>query len=465
MPAAERSRVSDSPAIPRPPNSWILYRSDMVALLAPPPPGTTRSQADVSRLISTMWKTEKSEVKAEYERRAEVKKLEHAAMYPNYRYMPKSKEFKEELKKAKEERKKKKNKREGGQGTSEGSRSQAPRDLPFTSHAYPFLPADSSQYVQGGLSPPMSAAGSPSPEPSQLSLPQPITAPSERVIESVAHSQGAKSCYRPQTTISQPGQQHPAPQQPTVPLQPPTVSHYRTSPVDSPAQQHELYFPPQLQHPPLPQPEQSQDQQYALLQNNSVPPTPNNDYLSFELQQFAADSIEQWGLQNPEFQPTLGLFFNNTSGDCYQLQINSLAHGNLYQTPAGPIEVEVGQVDFDFSQWQHSHAVGALEPLFNAPQENASFENTAGPSSQTSESSFEGSDLPSSGLDQGFQLDQYINFNPTFDYAGSSPSIEEDTMAPARAPYVPPSGAAHVGKRRVAGSWNTSYAIQDPIDV
>ncbi|KNZ78797.1 hypothetical protein J132_09935 [Termitomyces sp. J132] len=307
----------------------------MVALLAPPPPGTTRSQADVSRLISTMWKAEKSEVKAEYERRAEVKKLEHAAMYPNYRYMPKSKEFKEELKKAKEERKKKKNKREGGQGTSEGSRSQAPRDLPFTSHAYPFLPADSSQYVQGGLSPPMSAA----------------------------------------------------------------------------------------------------------------------------------DSIEQWGLQNPEFQPTLGLFFNNTSGDCYQLQINSLAHGNLHQTPVGPIEVEVGQVDFDFSQWQHSHAVGALEPLFNAPQENASFENTAGPSSQTSESSFEGSDLPSSGLDQGFQLDQYINFNPTFDYAGSSPSIEEDTMAPARAPYVPPSGAAHVGKRRVAGSWNTSYAIQDPIDV
>ncbi|KAG6862315.1 hypothetical protein C0995_016013 [Termitomyces sp. Mi166 len=460
MPAVERSRVSDPSSIPRPPNSWILYRSDMVTLIAPPAPGTTRSQAEVSRIISSMWKKEKPEVKAEYERRAEVKKLEHAAMYPNYRYMPKSKELKEELKKAKEEQKRKKNKRNSD--ASEASRSRAGRDPPFTSHGYPFLPVDSSQYVHGGPSPPMSAASSPSSEPCQL--PQPIASQNERVTEPVAYSQAAKSYYRPHATVSQPVQQHPAPQDliDSAALQPPTTSHYQTPPADSPAQQNELYFPPQLLQPPLSQSEQNTHEQYALLQNDYIAPTQHEDYLSFNLQQFAADFLGQWTLQNPEFQPTLDHFLNDTSGDCYQLQINPLDQGNFDQTPVGPLEIEVGQIDYDYSQLQwNSNAMEAFQPLFNnVTTENVGYENTTGPSLQTSPS--EGSDIPSAGLDQ---MDQYINFNPTFDFAGHSPAVEEVAVAPPRAPYIPPAGAAHAGRRRVAGSWNASIAMQDPIDV
>ncbi|KAG6886256.1 hypothetical protein C0993_006666 [Termitomyces sp. T159_Od127] len=454
MPAVERSRPSDFPTIPRPPNSWILYRSDMVALLAPPPPGTTRSQADVSRIISAMWKTEKPEVKAEYERRAEVKKLEHAAMYPNYRYMPKSKELKEELRKAKEERRKKKNKRDSGQDASGSSR---PRDIPYTSHGHPFLlPPDSSQYIQGGPSPPMSAAGSPSPEPAQA--PQHIVSLDERVYKPDAHSQGENSYYRQHSATSQPVHEHSAPQHliHSAPLQPPTTSHYRTPTTSLSVQQNELYFSPHFTQLPVSPPEEN-DQQYVRLHNDSVVPTQNDDYLSFDLQQFAADSLENWALQNPEFQTTIDHFLNNTSGDCYQLQLDALVEGNLDQTPVGPLEVEVGQIDFDSSHcsWQ----VGVFQPLSNA----APPENTAGPPLQTSTS--EGSNLPSTDLNQSFQMDQYINFNPIFNFTGNSPAVEETPVTSTRTSYVPPAGAAHAGKRRVAGSWNNSFAIQDPIDV
>lgn len=146
--------------------------------------------------------------------------------------------------------------------------------------------------------------------------------------------------------------------------------------------------------------------------------------------------------------------------DCYQLQIDALVEGSLDQTPAGPLEVEVGRIDFDSSHlpW---HA-GMFQPLLNnvAPENT---KNTAGPSSQTSTS--EGSILPSTSLDQSFSMDQYINFNPTSNFTGTHPAVEEIAVASTRAPYVPPAGAVHAGKRRVAGSWNNTFAVQDPIDV
>ncbi|KAF5369655.1 hypothetical protein D9615_010243 [Tricholomella constricta] len=77
--------------IPRPPNSFILYRSATAPSLTPPPLGTTRTQGEVSRLVGQLWRKETAEVKAEFERRAHVKKMEHEAKYPNYRYKPKSK--------------------------------------------------------------------------------------------------------------------------------------------------------------------------------------------------------------------------------------------------------------------------------------------------------------------------------------------------------------------------------------
>ncbi|KIK98564.1 hypothetical protein PAXRUDRAFT_55546, partial [Paxillus rubicundulus Ve08.2h10] len=71
---------------PRPPNAWILYRSDRLKEL--PPSKERRAQADVSKLISNMWKNEKEEVKLEYERMADAKKAEHQRLYPSYRFQP-----------------------------------------------------------------------------------------------------------------------------------------------------------------------------------------------------------------------------------------------------------------------------------------------------------------------------------------------------------------------------------------
>ncbi|KAG6832501.1 hypothetical protein H0H87_001426 [Tephrocybe sp. NHM501043] len=475
MPAVEKSRAPDiaNPIIPRPPNSWILYRSDMVACLPPPPPGTTRSQADVSKIISAMWKSEKPEVKAEYERRAEVKKLEHAAMYPNYRYAPMSKEAKEELKKAKEDKKRKKKQRDATVIVPEGSRARMGRDLPFTSHSYPFHPLDSSQHVHSGPSPPMSAAASPSPEPPQLQLPQLIGAQNQSTYQQIVQPQATRSYYRPHTATSRNVNQYPVqPSTYLAPPQPSVPSHYQATPADSPVASSSLYTPEQqFVLPQVTQPEQNENQQYALTQDTPLASTTqeNEDHLSFGLQQFAGDTLGQWANQNPEFHPTLDQFLNNTSPDCYQLQINPHAQGNLDQSPVGPFEVEVGQVDFDFLQlqWDSVPAMGTFQAVHNnvASNNGGGYENMAGPASHASPS--EGSDQASASVDQdqGFQLEQYINFNPTFDYIAPSPLEEEIAQAPIHTPYIPPAGAAHVGKRRVAGCWNASFVMQDPIDV
>ncbi|KAF5369669.1 hypothetical protein D9615_010257 [Tricholomella constricta] len=92
MPSAHPYKTPRTEKIPRPPNSFILYRSAMASRLPSPPPGTTRSQGDVSRLVALMWHNETPEVKAEYRQRASIRKLEHEAMYPDYSYRPRSRE-------------------------------------------------------------------------------------------------------------------------------------------------------------------------------------------------------------------------------------------------------------------------------------------------------------------------------------------------------------------------------------
>lgn len=74
---------------PRPPNAWILYRSDKLQELPPPPLGHPKpTQAEVSKIISAQWRAEAEEVRALYEQRAEMAKAEHARLYPNYRFAP-----------------------------------------------------------------------------------------------------------------------------------------------------------------------------------------------------------------------------------------------------------------------------------------------------------------------------------------------------------------------------------------
>nr|XP_019049443.1 hypothetical protein I302_03232 [Kwoniella bestiolae CBS 10118]OCF28373.1 hypothetical protein I302_03232 [Kwoniella bestiolae CBS 10118] len=180
-------KTSGKDAIPRPPNAWILYRSDILKDLASgdnipgldavltklgygpstsassdesntesmstakgkskeltdsemmPPPSSTKMkktkkgvkqpteeflslgrgktgkglpQAHISKLISTLWKNETEERKAFYERKADLRKIEHQKKYPDYKFQPMRKADKirqrEEREREKEELKRQK---------------------------------------------------------------------------------------------------------------------------------------------------------------------------------------------------------------------------------------------------------------------------------------------------------------------------------------------------------------------
>ncbi|THH20773.1 hypothetical protein EW146_g625 [Bondarzewia mesenterica] len=155
---------------PRPPNAWILYRSDKQHQLPPVPPGQPRRpQSEVSKTISNMWKNESDSVKAEYENRAEQAKTEHARLYPNYRFCPMKKADKEKLK---EEARieKEKAKAEARKARLRGHHPYYATSLPVASTStqyldYVPLPQWGPRDARGipGLSPPWSQASSPSP--------------------------------------------------------------------------------------------------------------------------------------------------------------------------------------------------------------------------------------------------------------------------------------------------------------
>ncbi|KAH8923608.1 hypothetical protein BT69DRAFT_1281298 [Atractiella rhizophila] len=99
--ASDRSSFSSSGSIgsdssvdsrrktPRPPNAWILYRSDTIAeLKRVRSPDLNRGQGELSKMIAQQWKNESDAVRKWYEQQAELKKLEHREQNPGYKYQP-----------------------------------------------------------------------------------------------------------------------------------------------------------------------------------------------------------------------------------------------------------------------------------------------------------------------------------------------------------------------------------------
>jgi hypothetical protein len=84
---------------PRPPNSWILYRSHMAKERTDL---EGRAQSEISAIISRAWRDAPPDVKLHFEMLAEAKKVEHQARYPHYRFNPVKKSAKvKAVKKAK----------------------------------------------------------------------------------------------------------------------------------------------------------------------------------------------------------------------------------------------------------------------------------------------------------------------------------------------------------------------------
>ena len=249
---------------PRPPNAWILYRSDKLQELPPPPVGQPKpTQAEVSKIISAQWRAETDDVRAMYEQRAETAKAEHARLYPNYRFAPMKRADKDRIRE--EKRQAKEQERAGRRVRAR----VAPYPPPST--ASPFNA--SSPFIIKHVVP---NAGAASPSMSSISS-LPSTTPASQPCVNVAPyysstrvSSDAFTDLRFQPVNSQSLSFHESLRlrtnvQPEVPLnfifqmpQPPPPNGWPPSPSDSPTA--DLSPLPDLSLPEWPQPSPSEDQ-------------------------------------------------------------------------------------------------------------------------------------------------------------------------------------------------------------
>ncbi|CCA72393.1 hypothetical protein PIIN_06327 [Serendipita indica DSM 11827] len=85
--SSSSSRKNQEGHIPRPPNAFILFRSDLVARKAVP----TSLEADhstISKIIGVCWRTLPARQRKRWEQKAQEAKALHKERYPDYRYTP-----------------------------------------------------------------------------------------------------------------------------------------------------------------------------------------------------------------------------------------------------------------------------------------------------------------------------------------------------------------------------------------
>ncbi|BGO94210.1 hypothetical protein NBRC10512_006844 [Rhodotorula toruloides] len=73
---------------PRPMNAWLIFRTAQLRQMQEDDPGLRKSQGELSKIISEMWRGADPELKQHYEELAKQRKLEHQRAYPDYRYSP-----------------------------------------------------------------------------------------------------------------------------------------------------------------------------------------------------------------------------------------------------------------------------------------------------------------------------------------------------------------------------------------
>ncbi|CAG8498082.1 15325_t:CDS:2 [Funneliformis mosseae] len=77
---------SPKPYIPRPPNSFILYRQHHHPLILNKHPGINNSE--ISRIIADHWRNLSNQEKGEWKKKAEEAKERHMKAWPDYKYQP-----------------------------------------------------------------------------------------------------------------------------------------------------------------------------------------------------------------------------------------------------------------------------------------------------------------------------------------------------------------------------------------
>ncbi|KAG1147471.1 hypothetical protein G6F37_004054 [Rhizopus arrhizus] len=82
-------KTSSSNKVPRPMNSFMIYRLEKQQEIVKECPGA--NHRDISKVIAKWWKEMADEEKEHYRQKAELARQEHHRLYPNYKYSPKKK--------------------------------------------------------------------------------------------------------------------------------------------------------------------------------------------------------------------------------------------------------------------------------------------------------------------------------------------------------------------------------------
>ncbi|KAF5389424.1 hypothetical protein D9757_004354 [Collybiopsis confluens] len=411
MPKAS-SPSRDEKAPKRPPNAWILFRSDMNRQLRVRNPKLTQSA--LSKQISELWQTATPEIRVDYERRAEAAKLAHQIQYPDYKFAPRKKEeiLREKQAKllAKEERARK----------STRSTQRPPAEDPKMPSLYPSL----ADFGPLGPSPPGSAAGSP-PDfgSSRETSPQPL--PSFLTGSSSSDAGPSRPFSPPAVTdLSLPG-----------------PSNWSGSPAlpDSPeswqnADLHSmLAYDLPVDHT-LPNPASSSMDLSAWDDSLGVVLMGTGDSSIFQLNPF--DNAVINGQQNLDLNISMGdmdNLFGTTPWDFNQTISQVQPHDNI------DFAAIIEQLP-DFSQDSSYDTVGESQtPLYDMGRLTSNSEHSQ--------------NLPHGMRESGSGSYTHHDVGP----APSHPSeqLDQDTSQP----YVPPPGAAYSSNRRVGGSWS-QYSLQ-----
>ncbi|KAF8891704.1 hypothetical protein BD779DRAFT_1512553 [Infundibulicybe gibba] len=427
--SAAPNPTTDKSKPPRPANAWILYRSDKLRAIKP---GDYKAQGDVSKAIAAMWRAESPSMRKEYERRAEARKLEHAQMYPGYRFQPVSKAEKarvrEALKKSRE------NARRAARGlpvegtnpnspsTSTNSQPQATPSAPSTL-PYPLLPPNTSGQPQATTS----------------TLPYPLL-PSQAL-------HGAFGPSPPMSAASTPDIPH--------------------TPLKSPQNNNFLYLPSQFQpinnlQQPAPSPQQilaipdlnNTAQQQQPDANASIEPLVweqvlQSDTLQFDIQQsFAAP----WPHPGDNFEDVMNCSLAATN-DPSIFELQNFDASVMFDNPASQLEVQMGETLFNPTNFSDlNYNFDWLDPLPAVPP--AEPVTDFGALFATN--------------DYGFNPNDYLTDDITTSGSSSiaatpfeSEPVVERPEPTRPGPYVPPAGAANSNNRRVGASWKPSFSGTD----
>lgn len=508
---------------PRPPNAWILYRSDKLQELPPPPVGHPKpTQAEVSKIISAQWRAETDDVRATYEQRAETAKAEHARLYPNYRFAPMKRADKDRIRE--EKRQAKEQERAGRRVRAR----VAPYPSPST--ASPFNA--SSPLIIKHVVPNAQAASPSMSSSSSLSSTTPASQPCVNVApyySSTRVSSDAFTDLRFQPVDSQSLSFHESLRlrtnvQPEVPLnfifqmpQPPPPKGWPPSPSDSPTA--DLSPLPDLMLPEWPQPSPSEDQSQQAC---AIPSSFSLALLMFYHLQICALHFTMPSYESNALQNELILAAVRSTAIPGVFPLHSLANGDITVPPPDNIDMGMGMYPssmcgstaFDDplrllgenpETFMSNPTVDQLVATINTLTESQQPQENVSPSS---------SDPVSIDPTQAFNLDDFVkDFGvsapqecesldaleervqereqsitttlsvisrdspatpsshsesvaspmPSFYVATSSPAPTQPTPAPtpplAKHPYASPCGAANAGNRRVGGTWKVPMAV------